>query len=177
MLLHPHHLLTSPRHAHSRVGGGPGDNAFTARAGRFDRLSIPGGFVGRGGKTLRRGLYRVGAGRGLCVQRDPSMSKPRWKVDPFSYKRAVAYCRDWCSPKEGTVTVAKETAQGPAEVDTDTDRHPTFVQGLRRILQESTIPDVQLESIEIYFLASGEVTYRYRSPRAEETEVGYLPPA
>jgi hypothetical protein len=45
---------------------------------------------------------------------------------------------------------------------------------MRRILQEAEIEDVPIERLEVNFLASGEVTYRYWAPRAEEPEGGAL---
>lgn len=70
------------------------------------------------------------------------------------------------------------TAQGEDRpMDTDADRHPTFVQALRRILQEAEIPDIAIERLEVFVHASGDVTYRMWAPRAEDSEGGYLPPA
>jgi hypothetical protein len=61
-------------------------------------------------------------------------------------------------------------------VDTDSDRYPTFVQGMRRILQEAEIEDVAIDRLEVNFTASGEATYRYWQPRALDSDGGYLGP-
>lgn len=66
---------------------------------------------------------------------------------------------------------------GDPVIDTDADRHPTFVQAIRRILQEAVIEDVPIEKLEVNVLPSGEVTYRYWHARAIEPEGGVLPPA
>jgi hypothetical protein len=60
-------------------------------------------------------------------------------------------------------------------IDPDVDRYPTFVQGMRRILQEAEIPDVPVDRLEVNFLASGECTYRYWTARNEESDGGVLP--
>jgi len=73
--------------------------------------------------------------------------------------------------------MARPTASSEsASVDTDSDRYPTFVQGMRRILQEAEIADEPIERLEVNFLASGEATYRYWLPRAEDSDGGYLGP-
>lgn len=59
--------------------------------------------------------------------------------------------------------------------DSDVDHHPTFTRALRRILQESEIEDEPIERLEVFIHASGELTYRYWRPRAEESDGGYLP--
>lgn len=59
-------------------------------------------------------------------------------------------------------------------VDHNTDRYPTVNNALTRVLQEGEFPDGQVEWIEVHCLASGELTFRVREPRSEETEGGYL---
>ena len=61
------------------------------------------------------------------------------------------------------------------EVDTS-DKYPTAVEGLRRILDEADFDDVPIEFITCEFLGSGEAVWRIREPRAEEGRGGYLPP-
>lgn len=70
-----------------------------------------------------------------------------------------------------------ETSQSEQpQLDTDSDRYPTPVAGIRRILQEAELPEDPIEWLEVQFLASGEATYRMRRPRADEATGGYLPP-
>lgn len=64
----------------------------------------------------------------------------------------------------------------PEGLDTDSDRYPSFVAGMRRILQEASIPDVPIDRLEVNFLANGECTYRYWEARAEESDGGVLAP-
>lgn len=61
------------------------------------------------------------------------------------------------------------------EVDTS-DKYPTAVEGLRRVLEEADFGDVPCELIHVEFLGSGEAVWRMREPRAEEGTGGYLPP-
>lgn len=60
--------------------------------------------------------------------------------------------------------------------DHNVDRYPAAAKGLRRILDEGTLPDGPIERLEVTFLASGEATYRVWEPRAEDSEGGYLAP-
>lgn len=55
------------------------------------------------------------------------------------------------------------------------EKYPTVRKGISRILEEGTVPDVQIEFFECTFLANGEATYRWREPRAQETDGGFLP--
>lgn len=72
--------------------------------------------------------------------------------------------------------MAKQRDEQPQVLDHNVDRYPTFVQGIRRILQEGDFEDIPIDRLEVRFLASGEATYRYWAPRAEDAEGGYLPP-
>ena len=63
----------------------------------------------------------------------------------------------------------------PENIDTDRDRYPTAVEGLRRVIGEGVLPDGPIERLEVRFLASGEATYRVWTPRAEEPDGGYFP--
>jgi len=68
--------------------------------------------------------------------------------------------------------------RGPAnqrEFNPDEDRYPAAVTALRRIIEEGDMPEGPIESLEVNVTASGELTYRIRAPRAEETEGGWLP--
>lgn len=73
--------------------------------------------------------------------------------------------------------MAKRRQSPPEDAPADRDPYPTVRKGIHRVLNEGNIPDVEIEFFECTFLASGEATYRYRTPRAEETDGGYLPGA
>lgn len=62
---------------------------------------------------------------------------------------------------------------GPAPVDTDQDRHPTFAKLLRRILADDTIPEGPIARMEVSTLASGEATWRVWPVGADEPIGGY----
>ena len=70
----------------------------------------------------------------------------------------------------------KSSQQGSAGFDADADRYPGAIQGLRRVLRDGNLPDEPVEWLEIQFLASGEAVYRWRLPRADEDDGGYLGP-
>jgi hypothetical protein len=61
-------------------------------------------------------------------------------------------------------------------VNTDEDRYPTLTRLLQRIISETPAGDDLVERLEVNAFASGEGTYRYWAPRAEEPEGGYLAP-
>lgn len=65
---------------------------------------------------------------------------------------------------------------GPSEVNPDEDRYRTIHSVLAEIMDQEHIPDVGVERIEVTCLASGDATYRWWLPRADEYEGGYLPP-
>jgi len=71
----------------------------------------------------------------------------------------------------------------PAEhpsFDPDSDRYPGIISALRAVLQEEDLPEGPFEWFEIHALASGELNYRIRRPRAdhaEEVEGGHIPNA
>lgn len=68
-----------------------------------------------------------------------------------------------------------ERRQDQARIfDHDIDRYPTFNQGMQRILNEAAIDDAPIDRLEVRFLANGDCTYRYWTPRAEEPEGGFL---
>jgi len=57
------------------------------------------------------------------------------------------------------------------------DRYPGIVSALRQVLQQEDLPEGPFEWFEVHALASGELTYRIRRPRAdhqEEVEGGYI---
>jgi hypothetical protein len=62
------------------------------------------------------------------------------------------------------------------EIDTDSDRYPTLGKVLHKIGQEIGKDTSTVERVEVNVLPSGEATYRYWAPRAEESEGGYLAP-
>lgn len=98
-------------------------------------------------------------------------------MDYIPRARSMAYCRDRRTATKGSTIAPQKETQRPQAFDPDVDRHPSFVAGMRRILQEADVPDVPIERLEVAFLASGEATYRYWLPRADEPEGGYLGPA
>jgi hypothetical protein len=69
-----------------------------------------------------------------------------------------------------------KSAGVPSTLDTDSDRYPTFNRAMRRILEHAELPETPIERLEVNFLASGDATYRYWEPRAEESDGGYIPP-
>lgn len=69
------------------------------------------------------------------------------------------------------------SGQQASEIDTDADRFPTATSGLRRLIQEGSLPDGPVERLEVRWLANGEGVYRVWPARAEEPEGGYVPPA
>jgi len=69
------------------------------------------------------------------------------------------------------------TENAQEQLDFDSDRHPTPRKALHRVANEGVIPDAPVEWIEVNCLASGELTYRWRTPRADEAEGGYLGPS
>lgn len=69
-----------------------------------------------------------------------------------------------------------ENGQGSVEGGaSDADRHLTFEQALRAVLEDITDNELQVERIEIRSTAAGDVSYRYCSPRAAEMDVGFIP--
>lgn len=64
--------------------------------------------------------------------------------------------------------------EGEPGFDPDVDRFPGAVDGLRRIIQEGVLPEGPIDRLEVSFLASGEVAYRWREPRAEEWGICHL---
>lgn len=61
------------------------------------------------------------------------------------------------------------------KVNTDADRYPKFKEGMRRILDESNVPDDEVSRLEVNFLPNGEATYRYWIRKDEDSEGGVLP--
>lgn len=61
-------------------------------------------------------------------------------------------------------------------LNTDTDRYPTLVAGLRRFMRDGEFEDTAFELLEVRATAAGELTWRIREPRADELAIGYLPP-
>lgn len=73
--------------------------------------------------------------------------------------------------------MAKTPQQEQKQLDPNKDHHVPFRTALRRILDEGKIEEGPVERVEVFIHASGELTYRYWPPRAEESEGGYLPRA
>jgi hypothetical protein len=71
---------------------------------------------------------------------------------------------------------AEKTTAEASTLDTEQDRYPEIRQALRRILESAEVGTGQVERLEVFFHASGDATYRYWAPRAEESEGGYIPP-
>jgi len=69
----------------------------------------------------------------------------------------------------------EKSSSQPKLFDHNQDRYPNAVRVLRRILEEGELPDEGLELLEIRPTAAGEITYRWRLPRAEETDGWFLP--
>lgn len=72
---------------------------------------------------------------------------------------------------------SRSVDENSTELDHNTDRYPTFSSAVQRILKEGNLPDGGIERLEVTCLASGEVAYRWWTPRADEPEGGYLEPA
>jgi hypothetical protein len=66
------------------------------------------------------------------------------------------------------------TTQGGGELDHNVDRYPSLLDVLTQIVEDDAIPDTAIERLEITALASGQATYRYWEPRAEDPEGGVL---
>jgi hypothetical protein len=60
-------------------------------------------------------------------------------------------------------------------VDTDQDRHVSFKAAIAAIQSEEDYPEGPVERVELVCHASGEVTWRVWTPRAEEPVGGYIP--
>lgn len=70
-----------------------------------------------------------------------------------------------------------ESSEGNAGTfDPNVDRYPNFFDVLRRVMDETELPDAPIERLEVTCLASGEATYRVWEARAVEPDGGYLPP-
>jgi hypothetical protein len=65
------------------------------------------------------------------------------------------------------------TPQGDEDQSTDVDRFPTFHDVLTRLLDDEKFEGALIERLEITTLATGEATYRYWPPKAQEAEGGY----
>jgi hypothetical protein len=59
--------------------------------------------------------------------------------------------------------------------DHNADRYLDVGTALRKILQQLDSPNTKVDSIEVTCLANGEATYRYREPRGDYWEGGYIP--
>lgn len=70
--------------------------------------------------------------------------------------------------------MAKNSQAEQKSLDPNKDHHEDFRSALRRILDEGNIEDGPVERLEVFIHASGELTYRYWRPRAEESEGGHL---
>lgn len=55
-------------------------------------------------------------------------------------------------------------------VNTDQDRYPDVVTGLRRIIAQAELPEGPVEWLEVNFAANGEGTCRWRHPRSDEID-------
>lgn len=60
--------------------------------------------------------------------------------------------------------------------DYDRDRYPTAKNALSRVAEHPDLFEGPVEFVELRCLANGEVVFRTRAPRAEETEGGVSVP-
>lgn len=58
-------------------------------------------------------------------------------------------------------------------LDTDADRYPSLGGVLARLRESDTLPQGQVERVEIHLFASGEASARVWTPRAEEPDIDY----
>jgi hypothetical protein len=73
--------------------------------------------------------------------------------------------------------LGKPRATTQSKFDPDKDRHQTIRKAFHEAQQQEDFPDGPVERFEIVCHASGEVTWRAWTPRADEPEAGYLPEA
>lgn len=71
--------------------------------------------------------------------------------------------------------MAQGSGKGSSKVDTDADRHPTLARALSKALKAANEPDLQVEWVELSCQANGDISFRYREPRADEVTVGFAP--
>lgn len=56
----------------------------------------------------------------------------------------------------------------------DVDHYPNVYDLLAHLTSAGLLPNTPVERLEVTALASGEATFRYWTPRAQEPEGGYL---
>jgi hypothetical protein len=69
---------------------------------------------------------------------------------------------------------SKTSSEGSQAVNTDQDRFPTVKKALSQVLEDENCPDYPTDLITIRAQASGELVWRIRPARAEETDVGVV---
>lgn len=63
---------------------------------------------------------------------------------------------------------------GSPQASPDKDAHVTLRKALWAVQNDWHDADMSIEHVEIDVSAAGEVTYRVRAPRSEETDGGYV---
>jgi hypothetical protein len=71
--------------------------------------------------------------------------------------------------------MAAKATKEEKQPDHNVDRYPNIYDVLSNISEQADLPNGGIERLEVSCFASGEATYRYWTPRAEEPEGGYLP--
>jgi hypothetical protein len=72
--------------------------------------------------------------------------------------------------------MSETSGENGRSFDTNEDRYPSFFEVLRRVMDETDLPDGPVERLEVTCLASGEATYRVWAAREIEPQGGYLQP-
>lgn len=73
---------------------------------------------------------------------------------------------------------ARKTDQvNVSDLETDADRHASVLKALQKLREQEDFPETGVERLEVYFHASGEVTWRAWEPRADEPVGGYIAPS
>lgn len=71
--------------------------------------------------------------------------------------------------------LAKTDKASPEKFDPDQDHYPDATRLLLGLVEGGYLPNGPVERLEVMSQASGEATFRYWTPRADEPEGGYLP--
>lgn len=79
---------------------------------------------------------------------------------------------EWTQTTIPGVAVAKTD-----QVDTESDRFQSPRKAIHAVLNEADFGSGPIDRFEVHFHANGECSYRWRRPRAEEWEIGLIPPA
>jgi hypothetical protein len=70
--------------------------------------------------------------------------------------------------------VAAKATKEERQPDHNVDRYPNVYDLLTAIQARADLPNEPIDRLEVRCLASGEATFRYWFPRAEEPDGGYL---